>query len=76
MLPLQPEKQEQGWEEVHLQKAGRQTIAAISTPQGVGGIGVIRISGPEAIAVADKIFLSASGAPLCQKKAIQRPTGM
>ncbi|HIS67919.1 MAG TPA: tRNA uridine-5-carboxymethylaminomethyl(34) synthesis GTPase MnmE [Candidatus Gallacutalibacter stercoravium] len=68
MLPLQPEKQEQGWEEVHLQKAGRQTIAAISTPQGVGGIGVIRISGPEAIAVADKIFLSASGAPLCQKK--------
>ena len=32
------------------------TIAAISTPLGAGGIGVIRISGPEAIAVAEKIF--------------------
>lgn len=33
------------------------TIAAISTPQGVGGIGVIRISGPKALEVADKIFV-------------------
>lgn len=32
------------------------TIAAISTPQGVGGIGVIRISGFNALSVADKIF--------------------
>ncbi len=32
------------------------TIAAISTPLGAGGIGVIRISGPEAVAVAEKIF--------------------
>ncbi len=34
------------------------TIAAISTPLGEGGIGVVRLSGPEAIAVADKIFRS------------------
>lgn len=34
------------------------TIAAISTPNAVGGIAVIRISGDDAIAVADKIFKS------------------
>lgn len=32
------------------------TIAAISTPLGEGGIAVIRISGPEAVQVADRIF--------------------
>ncbi len=32
------------------------TIAAISTPQGTGGISVIRISGSEAVSIADKIF--------------------
>ena len=33
------------------------TIAAISTPQGNGGIAVIRISGNDAVKVADKVFL-------------------
>ena len=37
------------------------TIAAISTPSGEGGIGVIRISGKEATKVADKVFFSNSG---------------
>ena len=32
------------------------TIAAIATPQGTGGISVIRISGDNAIAIADKVF--------------------
>ena len=32
------------------------TIAAISTPQGTGGIAVIRISGNDAVAVADRVF--------------------
>lgn len=32
------------------------TIAAISTPIGEGGIAVIRVSGPEAIQVVDQIF--------------------
>lgn len=34
----------------------RQVICAISTPPGIGGIAVIRISGDGAIAVADKIW--------------------
>ena len=33
-----------------------ETIAAISTPRGKGGIAVIRISGDSAIAVAKEIF--------------------
>lgn len=37
------------------------TIAAISTPNAHGGIGVIRVSGDDAIAIADKVFRSASG---------------
>ena len=32
------------------------TIAAISTPAGEGAIALVRISGPDAIAIADKIF--------------------
>ena len=39
------------------------TICAISTPSGTGGIAVIRISGPQAIATADKIW---HGRPLSQ----------
>ncbi len=34
------------------------TICAISTPPGIGGIAVIRLSGKEAISIADKIFES------------------
>ncbi|MCI1966640.1 MAG: tRNA uridine-5-carboxymethylaminomethyl(34) synthesis GTPase MnmE [Oscillospiraceae bacterium] len=34
------------------------TIAAISTPQAPGGIGVVRISGPNACKIADRVFLS------------------
>jgi len=37
------------------------TIAAISTPLGEGGIGIIRISGSNAIAVADKMVILARG---------------
>lgn len=33
-----------------------ETVAAIATPPGEGGIGIIRISGKEALAVADRIF--------------------
>ena len=32
------------------------TIAAVSTPRGKGGIAVIRISGADALSVADKVF--------------------
>lgn len=36
------------------------TIAAVSTPMGTGGIGVIRISGSDAITIADRIFAAPS----------------
>jgi tRNA modification GTPase len=34
------------------------TIAAITTPIGEGGIGIVRLSGKEAFSIADKIFIS------------------
>jgi tRNA modification GTPase len=40
------------------------TIAAISTPPGQGGLGVIRISGTDAAEIASRIFRSASGRAL------------
>lgn len=39
------------------------TIAAISTPIGEGSIAVIRISGPQAFDVADRLFASKRGRP-------------
>ena len=42
------------------------TIAAISTPQAAGGIGIVRISGPEARAIAGRVFTSARGKTLEQ----------
>lgn len=42
------------------------TIAAIATPNASGGIGVIRISGDDAIAVADRVFKSVSGKKLSE----------
>ncbi|MBQ1186593.1 MAG: tRNA uridine-5-carboxymethylaminomethyl(34) synthesis GTPase MnmE [Clostridia bacterium] len=44
------------------------TVAAISTPSGEGGIGVIRISGKDAITVANKVFKSVNGVPLTSLK--------
>lgn len=38
------------------EKMETDTIAAISTPVGEGGISVIRVSGPDAIPVADRIY--------------------
>jgi len=40
------------------------TIAAISTPIGVGGIGIVRLSGDRAVAIVDSIFKPASGKSL------------
>ena len=37
------------------------TIAAISTAVGVGGIGIVRLSGPQALAIVDKIFVAKDG---------------
>ena len=51
----------------HPEKTGFQdTIASISTGLSESGIGIIRISGPEAIAVADRVYRSRSGKKLSQ----------
>lgn len=39
------------------------TIAAISTPLGEGGIGIVRMSGPRAVEIAKGIFQPMGGAP-------------
>ncbi len=38
-----------------------ETIAAIATPAGAGGIGIVRVSGEDAFHVADKVFRANSG---------------
>lgn len=42
------------------------TICAISTPNAVGGISVIRISGSDAVSVAEKVFVPFSKKPVSQ----------
>lgn len=44
------------------------TIAAIATPAGLGAIAVLRLSGPEAISLADKVFRSPSSKKLVAQK--------
>ncbi|XOL42338.1 tRNA modification GTPase MnmE [Aequorivita nionensis] len=55
MLPLQPM--------IHTD-----TIVAMATPAGAGAIAVIRLSGPDAIALASSIFISASGKEIAKQK--------
>ena len=40
------------------------TIAAVSTPRGKGGVAVVRVSGAEAIALCDRVFRGVSGKTL------------
>ncbi|MEG0448935.1 MAG: tRNA uridine-5-carboxymethylaminomethyl(34) synthesis GTPase MnmE [Lysinibacillus sp.] len=44
------------------------TIAAISTPMGEGAIAIVRLSGDEAVIIADKIFKSPGGKSLLEKQ--------
>lgn len=44
------------------------TIAAISTPLGTGGVGIIRISGPCALKIADRVFCSINEKKLIDSK--------
>jgi tRNA modification GTPase len=44
------------------------TIAAISTPLGEGGIGIVRLSGKDSIEIAEKIFYSPKNKSLKQQK--------
>ena len=43
-------------------------IVALATPSGTGAIAVIRVSGPEAIILVDKLFKSIKGKALAQQK--------
>lgn len=45
------------------------TIAAISTPMGEGAIAIVRLSGDEAVAIADQIFKSPAN-----KRLVEVPT--
>ncbi len=40
------------------------TVAAVSTPYGKGGVAVIRISGEDAVAVAERVFTPVDGKPV------------
>lgn len=44
------------------------TICALSTPAGSGALAIIRVSGPEAIALCDRLFVPRSGAPLAGRR--------
>lgn len=48
---------------VFLYKILMNTICAISTPPGIGGIAVIRVSGPKSITIVQSLF---QGTPLCE----------
>ena len=43
------------------------TVAAVATARAAAGIGIVRISGESAIAVADKVFKAASGRSICSR---------
>lgn len=45
----------------------RETIAAIATGQGEGGIGIVRLSGPAAIAIAEKLWQGIDGKSLLKQ---------
>jgi tRNA U34 5-carboxymethylaminomethyl modifying GTPase MnmE/TrmE len=42
------------------------TIAAIATPPGEGGIGIVRVSGSAAFPIAERLFRRRGGASPCR----------
>lgn len=44
------------------------TIGAISTPIGAAGIGIIRVSGPKAVEIIDRIFINPKGKKLADAR--------
>ncbi|HID07511.1 MAG TPA: tRNA uridine-5-carboxymethylaminomethyl(34) synthesis GTPase MnmE, partial [Armatimonadetes bacterium] len=51
------------------------TIAAISTPIGEGGIGIVRISGTRSLEIAERLFESPKGKRLSEVKSHQMVYG-
>jgi tRNA modification GTPase len=47
------------------------TIAAVATPSGAGGIGVVRVSGPRSTEIATAVFSAARAAPLWESRRLQ-----
>ena len=45
----------------------KDTICAISTPAGVGGVAIVRVSGPDAISIAYSVLSMSK--PLADRKA-------
>ena len=39
------------------------TISAVTTPLGLGAVGIVRLSGPSSLALAEQMFRPASGKP-------------
>ena len=37
------------------------TISAVTTPLGLGAVGIVRLSGPRSLAIAEQMFRSAGG---------------
>ncbi len=46
----------------------KDTIVAIATPFGEGAVGIVRLSGSEAVAIADKVFAAKNKKPLSSLK--------
>ena len=44
------------------------TVAAVATPNAPGGIGIVRISGKDAVEIASRVFRPVSGKPLTESK--------
>lgn len=51
------------------------TIAAIATAIGEGGIGIVRVSGPKAVTVAGGLFRSISGRPAAKQQSFSAAYG-
>jgi tRNA modification GTPase len=52
-----------------------ETIAAVSTPPGEGGIGVVRLSGPDAVSLALRLFRRADGTSLADPQPFRAYVG-
>ena len=48
--------------------SGDDTIAAIATPVGAGGIGIVRLSGPSALRIASRVFRPHNGSEVTRQR--------
>lgn len=61
-----------GWPPQGASALARDTIVAVATPPGTGAIGVVRLSGPQALRIAKEIFRPFSGTPPPDSRRIRR----